>query len=118
MQKNGNVTYGLENTLKALDMGAVETLFISEDFDWVHVEFVCQSGHEMEKNLPKDQVNFQTCPTCGTKLGVEGTKELSEALTEKAESFGTKVELISSDTREGKQFKELGGVGALLRYKI
>ena len=70
------------------------------------------------KNLPKDKVNFQICPTCGTKLRVEGTKELIEALTEKAETFGSKVELISTDTREGKQFKELGGVGALLRYKV
>ncbi len=118
MQKGGNVVYGLEKTLKALDSGAVETLFISEDFDWVHAEFVCQSGHELEMDLPKTKVDLQNCPKCDKPLGVEGTKELIESLTEKAESFGTKIELISSDTREGKQFKELSGVGALLRYKI
>ncbi len=118
LQKNGNVVYGLEKTLKALDMGAVETLLISEDFNWVHVEYVCQSGHEVQMDLPKEQVEFQYCKICETKLGVEGTKDLTEALTEKAETFGTKVELISSDTREGKQFKEISGVGALLRYKI
>ncbi len=118
LQKGGNVVYGLVKTLKALDTGAVEILLVSEDFDWVHAEFVCQSGHEIEMDLPKTKVEQQDCPKCEKPLQVEGTKELTESLTEKAESFGTKVELISSDTREGKQFKELGGVGALLRYKI
>ena len=32
--------------------------------------------------------------------------------------LGTKVEIISRDTREGEQFYELGGIGAILRYEI
>ena len=51
-------------------------------------------------------------------MSLQEKKELSEILTQKAIEFGAKVELISTDTREGKQFKEIGGVGALLRYKI
>ena len=31
---------------------------------------------------------------------------------------GVKVELISIDTEEGRQFWNLGGVGGILRYKI
>jgi len=40
-----------------------------------------------------------------------------EKLIEKASNYGTKVELISTDTSEGAQFKELGGIGGFLRYK-
>jgi len=39
-------------------------------------------------------------------------------LEELAERTGTSVKIISSDTREGRQFKELGGVGGILRYKV
>lgn len=50
---------------------------------------------------------------------------LSEVLTDQeidefekaAEPLGTKVELISTETREGVQLKEMGGVAAILRYK-
>lgn len=41
-----------------------------------------------------------------------------EKLTEKASNYGTVVILISTDTSEGAQFKELGGIGGFLRYKI
>lgn len=78
INKEGNVTYGLEKTMKAVDINAVETLLVSEDFS--------------EKNL--------------------------EEILAKAESSGAKVQLISIDTTEGRQFKELGGIGAFLRYKL
>jgi peptide chain release factor subunit 1 len=42
----------------------------------------------------------------------------AEKLTDEAANYGTTVELISTDTQEGQQFKMIGGVGALLRFKI
>ncbi|MBI2005524.1 MAG: hypothetical protein HYS80_02055, partial [Candidatus Aenigmarchaeota archaeon] len=36
----------------------------------------------------------------------------------KAQNFGTKVEIVSTDTPEGMQFKQLGGIGGFLRYKL
>jgi peptide chain release factor subunit 1 len=47
----------------------------------------------------------------------ESLEDLVEDLSEKAKQYGTKVELVSVDTPEGVQFKELGGIGGLLRYK-
>jgi peptide chain release factor subunit 1 len=41
-----------------------------------------------------------------------------EGLTDEAEEKGGKVHIISTDTREGQQLKELGGVAAILRYKV
>jgi len=48
----------------------------------------------------------------------ESEMELIDVLSEKAKNVGSEVEIISVDTREGAQFKELGGVGAILRYKL
>ena len=42
------------------------------------------------------------------------TKELKKI----AEENGTKIEMVSVDTEEGKQFFQLSGIGALLRYKL
>jgi len=41
-----------------------------------------------------------------------------EALTEKAKQYNTTVEIISRDTREGEQLYQLGGIAAILRWKI
>lgn len=35
-----------------------------------------------------------------------------------ADENGTKIEFISTDTEEGKQFFQLSGIGAMLRYKL
>lgn len=46
----------------------------------------------------------------------EGKEE--KELTEKAEQYGTTVEIISKDTREGGQLYQLGGIAAILRWKL
>lgn len=50
------------------------------------------------------------------------SEELGDALIDElmslAEQFSSDVVLVSIDTREGEQLNQLGGVGAILRYKI
>lgn len=118
LQKSGNVIYGYTETLKALNMGAVETLLLSEEFEWVRVKFECQNNHKVEKDIPKKLIDMQLCEKCGNKLRATDQDEIGELMTEKAIASGAEVKLISTDTREGQQFKELGGVGAFLRYKV
>ena len=60
------------------------------------------------------------------KMGAVGTLLLSEALDDKtietfdeeAEKVGTIVKIISTETREGVQLREMGKVGAILRYPV
>jgi len=40
-----------------------------------------------------------------------------EGIIKEAESMGTKIEMISTDSQKGAQLKELGGIGGILRYK-
>jgi len=55
LRKNsGLVTYGMEEVLKALEMGAVETIILSEGTDWLEVEFQCDCGYS-EKNFIKNK---------------------------------------------------------------
>ena len=67
-----------KDTEKALEMGAVGTLFLSRDAD----------------------------------------KTIAKKLREMAENTGAKVEIISTETEEGQQFNNLGGIGAILRFRI
>jgi peptide chain release factor subunit 1 len=72
---SGMVTYGKDNVMKALELGAVEIILLSE------------------------------------------SKE-DESLVEKAKQYSTIVEIISKDTREGGQLYQIGGMAAILRWKI
>ncbi|MDZ4226696.1 MAG: Vms1/Ankzf1 family peptidyl-tRNA hydrolase [Candidatus Pacearchaeota archaeon] len=69
---------GEKETRKALEMGAVEILYLSSE-------------------LPKNKVS-----------------ELSKL----AENIGSTVKIISTETPEGEQFFNMGGVGATLRFSI
>jgi peptide chain release factor subunit 1 len=113
---DGLSIYGLEEVKHALEYGAVKTLLISEGFDWVRAKLVCSCGYNVEKDINPERV--EKCPNCGNELKIEEGKELIEIISEQAKNLGSEVEIISVDSREGEQFKEIGGIGAILRYKI
>ncbi|MBI4983283.1 ribosomal L7Ae/L30e/S12e/Gadd45 family protein, partial [Candidatus Woesearchaeota archaeon] len=74
----GKVTYGEKETLRALEMNAVDLLLLSE-------------------NISEEKI-FE--------------------LEDKATKGGAQVKIISTETREGIQLKEMGGIAALLRFEI
>lgn len=109
------VTYGINETLKAIEMGAVDTVIVSEDADLEEAELECSCGAKKEYvkkgELPK-------CPICNKTKKMLGEKDLIEAMEDVAKNFGSSVFVVSSETREGSQFLALGGIGALLRYAV
>ena len=96
-------------------MGAVETILVSENLDINQYEFQCNCGHSEEVF---DVTGEKECSKCKKKMKILGERDVIEALEEISEDYGTKVEIISRDTREGSQLFEIGGVAAVLRYKI
>lgn len=72
------VTYGKDEVKKALEIGAVETLLISEDVD-------------------------------------DKTIEEFEELADKSKS---EIKVLSTDTNEGVQLRDMGGIAAILRYAL
>ncbi len=45
-------------------------------------------------------------------------KKIAKELKKMAENISSKIEIISTETEEGEQFYNLGGIGAILRYKL
>jgi len=72
------VTYGEANTLKALEIGAVARLLLSEALD--------------EQKIEQFEIT--------------------------ARAFSTEVNIISTETREGAQLRDIGKIGAILRYPL
>ncbi len=114
----GLATYGEKEVRDALLEGKVDTLLISEKLTWERVKYKCpQCGYE-EMVTIKGEIPRKTCQKCGAIMQVVEEQDLIEELAKLADETGAKVELISTDTVEGKQFYEtFGGIGALLRYK-
>jgi peptide chain release factor subunit 1 len=51
-------------------------------------------------------------------LSKKTDRKLSKELSKIAENIGASVEIISTDTEEGQQFWNLGGIGAILRFGV
>lgn len=51
-------------------------------------------------------------------LSKDFDKEKTNELKSLAENIGSTIEITSTETSEGEQFKNLSGVGALLRFKV
>ncbi len=125
LQKDGMVTYGAAEVLKVLEASSVDILLISEEFDWQRIKLSCQCGYENEIDMPIEKLKEiksgkvkVKCEKCKGDMQITGERDMTEILIAKAEELGSKVEFISTGTNEGQQFKELGGIGALLRFKL
>jgi peptide chain release factor subunit 1 len=116
---SGLAVYGIMETVEALEKGAVETLMISDDFDWVHASLECtKCKNALKKMVSSDKKNDVSCPECGTVMDLKDEKDAAEVLDELAENAGTNVEMVSAYTREGEQLLGMGGVAGILRYNV
>ncbi len=114
----GLAVYGLKESTNALDAGSVEVLMISEKFPWKKMKLQCRNcDFSMEKIMKEDQTFGMKCPECDGELEVAESNEIREEISKKAEEMGTEVKEISTETNEGMQFRELGGIGGILRFK-
>ncbi|KAI9349282.1 peptide chain release factor eRF1/aRF1 [Zopfochytrium polystomum] len=122
-QDTGKYCFGVDDTLKALDLGAVETLIVWEGLDITR--FVIRhpvTGADEVKHLNKDQEKVRDHffdSAANLDLEIVEKSSLLEWLTEKYKDFGASLELVTNKSQEGSQFvKGFGGIGGLLRYKV
>ncbi|HII67015.1 MAG TPA: peptide chain release factor 1 [Thermococcaceae archaeon] len=125
VKDTGLITYGEKEVRKALELGAVDTLLLSEGYDRVRVKAHCNScGWEELKTMSEAEFeaytkNLKTCPKCNSQNISFEKWDVGEELIKMAEESGSEVEIISLDTEEGQQFyKAFGGIAAILRYKL
>ncbi len=110
-------TYGVEDVKKALELGAVETILVSENLEWEEVEYICDCGFGEKKFVRISEKENQKCK-CGKALGIVGEMDVIEAFEELAKETGAEVEIVSRDSPEGEQFYLMGGIGAILRFPL
>jgi peptide chain release factor subunit 1 len=118
----GKYCFGISDTLKALDMGAVETLIVWEGLDTIRNVLRNAAGEEIIIfSSPKDtdREKFMDKAT-GTEMEVASeAKPLLEWFAEEYKNFGATLEFVTNKSQEGSQFvKGFGGIGGLLRYKV
>ncbi len=121
-QDSGKICYGVEDTLKALELGAAETLIVFENLDVTRWVLKDSAGSEVILNTTKTQEAnrelFQDKETGGEMEVIESASFL-EWLAEAYKDFGAELEFVSDRSSEGNQFvKGFGGIGAILRYKV
>ncbi|EIW60888.1 peptide chain release factor eRF/aRF subunit 1 [Trametes versicolor FP-101664 SS1] len=122
-QDTGKYCFGIDDTLKALDLGAVETLIVWENLDITRYVLRNAAGEEIilhaNKEQEKERERFMDK---STGLEMEKACEpqpLLEWFTEKYKEFGANLEFVTNRSQEGAQFvKGFGGIGGLLRYKV
>ena len=117
--------YGEQQVRKALDMGVVDSLLLSENLRKYRVTLSCQScDYSEQRTLSEDnlkEINLPNCTTCKTSTHMEITEkiDLIDDLSDLAEKTGCNVQLISSGSEEGDSlYSAFSGIGGILRYPI
>ncbi|KAM6500932.1 peptide chain release factor eRF aRF subunit 1 [Amanita muscaria] len=122
-QDSGKYCFGIDDTLKALELGSVETLIVWENLDITR--YVLRNGASEEvtvyvnKEQEKDRSRFTDKSTGLEMEQVCEPQSLLEWFADKYKEFGAALEFVTNRSQEGAQFvKGFGGIGGLLRYKV
>ena len=121
ISENGLSTYGEKQVRQNLQMGAVETLLLSENLKTNRQTYQCPSCGTIEVITTRQhqEAPEKKCPNCNDKMNITKTQETTEEFIELAEEVATNVEIISIETEEGTQLdRAFGGIAGILRYKV
>lgn len=122
-QDTGKFCFGVDDTLRGLEMGAVEILIVWENLD---IQRYVLKNHQTEEEKilflkpeqEKDKTYF-TDKTTGVELELVESMPLLEWFANNYKSFGATLEIITDRSQEGAQFvKGFGGIGGILRYQV
>lgn len=122
-QDTGKYVFGVDDTMAALEMGAVETLIVWENLDINrYILKNSATGETVVKHFNKaqeaDQSNFKDKAT-SAELEVVEKALLLEWFAENYRQFGCMLEFITNKSQEGSQFcRGFGGIGGILRYQV
>lgn len=123
----GKVCYGIEDTLFALESGAVDELLVWENLKTIRYTIRAIKPDNSEEKViifglpeenPLEKVVKKNKKLANAKLAIESAVPVLDWVLAKHKDFGAHVELVSDETPEGSQFcKGFGGLGAILRYQ-
>ncbi|PNX97509.1 eukaryotic peptide chain release factor subunit 1-3-like protein [Trifolium pratense] len=113
----------VDDTLKTLEVGAVETLIVWENLDINRYVLKNATTSEivikhLKKEQEADQSNFRDAAT-NADLEVQEKMSLLEWFANEYKKFGCSLEFVTNKSQEGSQFcRGFGGIGGILRYQL
>ncbi|GAA94328.1 uncharacterized protein L969DRAFT_96534 [Mixia osmundae IAM 14324] len=143
----GKYCFGVEDTLRGLELSAIETLIVWEDLDVTRHVLRASTGEDVViHTMPPVNLSATTTAAAtdgkSTAAGIAALSDIDRAkfidkvtglemeqaqepqsllewFAENHKSFGAALEFVTNKSQEGSQFvKGFGGVGGLLRYRV
>ena len=116
---SNKATYGEKQVRKALELGAVDTLLLSEALRIQRVTNRCPlCGFTLEETIRAIK-GAGVCPKCEGSMERVDEEDVVDELIRRAGDTSTAVEFISTDFDEGEQLmRAFGGIAAILRFAI
>ncbi|XP_067656354.1 eukaryotic peptide chain release factor subunit 1 [Haliotis asinina] len=122
-QDTGKFCFGVEDTLRAMEMGAVDILIVWENLDIQRFTLKNHQNDEekiifLKPEQEKDKTYFTDKDT-GVELELVDQMPLLEWFANNYKNYGATLEIITDKSQEGAQFvKGFGGIGGILRYQV
>ena len=117
--------YGEAQVRKALEMGVIDTLLLSEDLRKYRLKMKCQAcDYTEDRTVDEEALNDfspPTCSKCNTSIQMEVHEkiDLIDEFSDIAEKIGAKVHLISRNSEEGDSlYRAFSGLAGILRYSV
>ena len=123
---NALAIYGILDVIKALQNGFVSMVIVTDDINFVKINSKCKScGNTLEIFTDryelvstKQELISKPCVICGEIVYETNERDIIDYLEELATATGSKLEIISGKSEEGMQISSLGGIGAILRFRL
>jgi len=126
MKTEGSLAvYGEAQVRKALDLGLVDMLLLSEELRSFRVTLKCPScGYIVERTMDEKALESFVPPKCSSCNSMEPMviaekKDLIDELSDKVETKGGSMQLISKESEEGDSLlRAFNGIAGILRYSV
>src|SRR5881296_4320729 len=124
--ETGKGVFGELQVQKYLEKGVVDTLLISEKLEGQRLVLKCKNcgnleefrGTRYEAHSVKSELPTRQCKKCGKpNLEIVEDSDIIDSFLDYAEKGGSKEEVVSEETEEGRMLRDaFGKIAAVLRY--
>lgn len=119
VSRDGLAAYGEEEIRRHLQMGAVDTLLLSEDLRYERLVYICPvCGEKRTVTVREGTEKIPKCDKDKIEMEEEKRSDMVVEFSELAENTGANVELLSTESEEGAMLlNAFGGLAAILRFR-
>jgi peptide chain release factor subunit 1 len=123
-KKDGLAISGLQKVLEAVRNGVADTVLVADNTGLIEIILTCKKcGTSRSQIVPEEKKMVTTqqellveCEKCNGLEYEVTDRDVIDVLEDAASATDAKVEVISSEEKE--KLNSLGGIAALLRYKV